>query len=488
MEKLPYPVIQKVIDKLGEKGIEFCESVLEEKIEVIIDKIYNEEVKVQLLDEKKGKDLKELRAYIFKNQFQKTKKRWLDAIVKSLEQTGKGTKHTELLKELELAESILELHSGEKFQYVYEVGSIEELKNKRLDEVRLWSTDEDKNIIDYIYIKDKTKKQQIRALTIDISLLLTTLCTTELNKDGTVYLEYADKLEENAIFSVSKGKLKFSSKPIFIEGEEYYVNEYNPSPEYSLRTLVGKNAIEDGNYRSELLDETDEMIYHAIMGNRTLDFVTNRKIYVDLPAIMNQVYASKSSKLADIIERRIRKMSYLKFTAFSKEQKQDYVIFGLFDNVAKQTSPNGNIIFEITVNDVLHQELIGKQVTRIYKEVLNKLENRLAKTIIFSLQKERLRAHLKNSNEGIFSYEFFLFRMRFRSRSKKENYTMIEECLEEIKNHKVAIKGFKRIGSEFHVEFIPVSSYEIDDLLPVSKWNAPLLQENSTQQIEMRLG
>jgi hypothetical protein len=460
--------------------VQLCESVFEEKVESVVKQLFEEKIK--------DKDLKKFRSDIYKNQFQKTKKRWFNSLLNSIENTGqknKKTKKTELLKEIEMAEIILQEHGLEGFKSLYKANSVDELIEKRIEEVRSWCENTDQKLIDYRYIKDKTINQQQKALTVDICLILTTFLLSELNSNGTIYLEYTDKLEENAIFAISRGKMKFSSTPILIEGEEYYVNEYTPSKDYSLRTLVDKDVIEEGKYRSELLDEIDELIFHVVMSHRTLDFVSNRKIYVDVYSIMKQVYSSKSAKLLDTIERRIQKMSYLKFTATKKGKEQDYVIFGIFDTVRKETGPNGERILEITVNDVLHQELIGQQVTRIYKEVLNKLENRLAKTIIFSLQKERLRAHLNQKNKGVFTYEFFLFRMRFRTKDKNKNIAMIEECLEEIKRHNVTIKDFKRVGNEFHVEFLPVSEQEINDLLPISKNNPPLTHhENEVKLIE----
>ena len=83
-------------------------------------------------------------------------------------------------------------------------------------------------------------------------------------------------------------------------------------------------------------------------------------------------------------------MAHVKFTFQSKNKEN--IIFGLFDNIQWDS---GNKTAIITVNDVIQKQIIERQVTLMYRDLVNRLEINLPKTIIFAVQKERLRMHLE---------------------------------------------------------------------------------------------
>lgn len=448
-------ILQQIKEELGEKGISLCIAKLNHEIDPFITQTIQEELSVR--------DVVEARAYVFKNRFQKTKKRWFKLLKDSTTKSAK--KKTELMKEIEFAKDFLERFNEKKFKELYDANSIDDLIQNILNDVEEWSKNEKKKLIDYKYIEEKTLLQMETALRIDIAMIALNLYTREYDGSTTnIYLELPNQLLSIPTFSVQRGKLNFSEEPLLIDGIEYYAQPYSPTEEFSFMTVVWKQDVDGGKISDKelrTLDGTDEKIYLAVMENRNnIDFIRDRSIYVNVGDIVTKTFGSDNSKNYQAVVTRMNKMAHVKFNLQSENKEN--IVFGIFDNIQWDREQKTAIV---TISDVLQKQIIERQVTLMYRDVVNKLKINMPKTIVFAVQKERLRSHLEGLCKSIFTYDFFVYRLQFKKRSKKANIEIIEDYLNEMKEQQVIIQDYKRIGDQFHVDFIPVMDYEVRDII-----------------------
>lgn len=453
-------ILKLVKEGLGEKGLKMCEEMFDNNVDNSIRSIIEEELK--------SKEPSEARLYVFKNRFQKTKRRWYksveDKVKKSEKEPIKG-KPTELFSYLEFAESFISHFSQQEFENFYKVTTIEELKMNRLEEIKEWSENEEAKIIDYLYINDKTELQRKTALQTDIAMIALNIYETKFDGSINPYREIPDHLLSIPAFSPQKGKLDFSSEPLLIDGMEYYAQPYMLAEGMMFSTMVGKSDVDGGivsDKELRLLDWTDEDIFDIVMGSRNnVDFMKSRSIYVNVREIMKKVYKSDSAKNHKAIVDRLNKMAHIKFNF--KSMNEGSIIFGIYDNI--QWDPKKETAI-ITINDIIQKQIIERQVTLMYRDVINKLDISMPKTVIFALQKERLRMHLEEgSTFSVFSYDFFKHRLQFKKKTKKTNIDIIKTYLNELQRVKDIILSYEISGDNFHVTFAPVMDYEVRDIL-----------------------
>jgi hypothetical protein len=102
----------------------------------------------------------------------------------------------------------------------------------------------------------------------------------------------------------------------------------------------------------------------------------------------------------------------------------------------------------------------------MYKDIMQKFELPLSRNLIFVLQKERFYCYSeKQPYKQSYEYSYFSHKLQFKGRNKKENIKLIEASLNEIIKHGVGIKSFSRQGEQFHLEYIPITEYEVEDLI-----------------------
>jgi hypothetical protein len=469
MKKIPIYFINKVIAQAGNRAKDLLHEIVKEPFHDFVEAI--------VLDAFLGKNTNDVRSHVLKNQFQKTKKRWYQALKKSIEIDEGKKKKTELLGEIEIGKEIEKLHGVEGFKKIYQVDSYEELKELRLKQTEEWTIDKSKKLIDYFYIRDKTKNQIEKALVVDITLTICDVLLKEFNGDlNDIVIVEPDFFVEHPVKTESKGKLNLSKEAINVDDRTYYYEEYQPSSAYSFLTLIDKTFLENPEIENKYLkslDDTDWQIFVEVMKRQTLDFVRERQIFIDIGDIVKKVYQSDNSKNYKMIVTKLQKMANITFNVI---QDDKLVVFGIFDNFEVERYSDGGRKALITVNDKIHQQYINDQVTRMYSDKINKFELETSKKLIFPLQKQRINCYLTGSDyTTAFTYDSFMHKMRFNgSRKKRDTIRLIENSLQEFVDKGVTIKGYKRIGDEFHIEFLPIETYEVEDLIKTYKENPQL--------------
>ncbi|MED4285609.1 hypothetical protein P4679_27140 [Priestia megaterium] len=389
-----------------------------------------------------------------------TKKRWAQAIIKDYNnQNAKASK--DLTQEYQFLKNYKDTYGNVKFQQLFMKKTPEEIIAEKIEKLNEWSNDTHSCLSNYPYILNKATNQIAKAIISDVAIIIGD--TLMKNYDGNiqdVVIEKPYSYVNHPIFAEGRGKLDLSVETIQQDMSEYRYNDYVPSSEYRLRTLVAQEYAEDKQV--SLLDNTDEKIFIEVLKQRNELFATQRKVVVDIGQVVKNVFNSISIENYNLVKDRLKKMTYVKFNAHTKNKE---IIFGLFETFKGDYGPDGWIA-EITVNDEIYQEYLNNQTIRMYKDSIKRFGLPLSRSLIFALQKERFSSYSQNrSYEQIYSYNFFASIIRFKSGNKRENMKQLRASLEEMVNHGTGIKSFICEGDKFKIEYIPVTKYEVEDLL-----------------------
>lgn len=466
MAKLPKYFIMQVWEEIishitlgkSETSTEGATSVVEDILNYFKD---NDEYHLiqRIYDESFKNDEIQENLRISRKRRNQTKKRWVQAVIKEYE-SPKGSKSKNLIQEHEVLTNFKKMYGDNRFKEAFGASSIEEVMQEKIESLQEWSKNTSSYLCNFIFLLDKTPSQIEKALTADIIVIIgDTLMSRYGGKIQDVVVEKPYSIVDHPIFSDNRGKLPLSEDILEENLSSYRYNDYSPSEDYKLRVLVSSEYADDKQVR--LLDATDENIFSEVLNQRSNMFATQRKIFVNIGTIVKNLFKSDGVENYRIVEARLFKMLNMRFNVFHKEGS---VGFGIFDFV-KVDYTNGWTA-EISINEQIYQEYLNKQTIRMYKDIIQKFELPISQSLIFALQKERFYCYSqKQSYKQVYDYSFFTHKLRFKSRSKKENYALIEASLQEIVDHGVTIKSFAREGEIFYIEYIKVTEYEVEDLL-----------------------
>lgn len=405
-----------------------------------------------------------------------TKKRWVQSALKDFN-NNKTKKKKELSKDYyQLSEYLI--HNGqEKFKQEYGKLSPEELIEEKIVLIKSWSEDTNSYLSNYLYLTDKSDSQITKALMADIVVIIgDTLLKNYNGRIEDVIIEKPYSYVENSIFTDTRGKMDLSEDFIEKDHLKYHYTDYEPSDEYSLRVLVNKELVDEGPVGE--LDGTDQRIFSEVLAHRNEVFATQRKIYVEIGKLVTNLFNSDGLENYKLVADRLMKMVNI---SFNVKKKNKYLAFGIFDYVEIDME-DGLWTAEITINEVIYQEYLKKQTIRMYKAVIQNFELPTSKNLIFALQMERF--HLRPENRSAFHqypYVYFLTKLRFKSKNKRENYKTIKASLEEMVRNQVCVEEFYQQGEHFYIKYIPITDYEVEDLLHSTPRVKELLQVSSSQ-------
>lgn len=191
-------------------------------------------------------------------------------------------------------------------------------------------------------------------------------------------------------------------------------------------------------------------------------FLEERRIVVDIRRIVLNVYGSDSIKNYNSVKRRLQKMANVRFNVVTPNRTLVFGIFEVLDIIKDETGEYA----DITVNGVVHRNIVEGNVVRAYSDKLNRLTGKISYGLIFPLQKERFLCYFRKTDyKGVYDYKFFTRRIHFRSKNKERNIEIIEESLKEFVEQGVTVKSYTRKNDVFFIEFLPVEPYEVQDLL-----------------------
>lgn len=415
---------------------------------------------------------------INKKRRNQTKKRWVQSSIKDYE---KGT--SKKLKELRKEYEDLTYYWAEKGEsnlvQKFFGETPEDIIADTIETLKAWCENSNSLLSNYPYILDKSQSQIEKALTADITVILgDTLLKKYNGKIQDVIVEKPYSYVDNPIFSDSRGKLELKENLTEDGSVGYHYNDYKVDTDYNMRVMVNSDYAQQRQVG--VLDKTDEKIFTEVLNYRDGLFATKRKIYVDIGKVVRALFKSDNIENYAFVAERLLKMLNVSFNIVTKER---FLGFGIFDYVDVKDE-NGIWMAEITVNEQIYQEYLNKQTIRMYKAVIQKFELPISRLLIFALQKDRFLGKDEQPNIQVYPYNYFLAKVRFKSRNRKENYKHIEDSLQEMVDHGICIKEFARVGDSFRIEYIPITEYEVEDLLHSSTRVKEILDISSSRLLK----
>lgn len=395
---------------------------------------------------------------------QATKKRWATYVAGSLKSKKKSDKKTELLKEVELLENLIEMYGISELKKLQDVDTIEELIQKRLKEIDEWYLDKETRLMDYKYIRDKTPIQIMKAIRYDAIIAIADILIKNFNGNlNKIIVDQALKITDHPVASTNLKKINISNESVLIEDKLHYISEYRPGDDYSLLTLVSEDIISEEKMLRAVDSKDLEIIRMIIsMSNRKL-FFEERKISVLIGDIVRSVYQSDNKQNYIAVKERLQKMANIRFNVIEPNKIH---VFGIIENL-KITPELGGEFAHVTINEEIHKNYVKGQVIRTYSDRLRYFESKASESLIFPLQKERFLCYFRQQFDYTveLDYTYFIHKVQFQSKRKDLNLSLVEKCLQDFVNQRVTVESYERKKDIFLIKFFAVESYEVEDLL-----------------------
>lgn len=409
----------------------------------------------------------------FYRKIRTTKKNWYKQLKKDVENRSFTPIHNE--------RDMLEKFLGSKFADENMVKSLENIKDKdqfvnsRLQEVEEWANDSKSLITDFIYLDSKKEYQIERAFHNDIVF---TICEYFKNAPRNFISHVFKDIVDNPIFADSRTKAEGEIVVDEVNNTKVLINEYKLDSDRTLRSIISAKDDEGIELsRTYLLDDIDQEIFQFAMENRDDEqFYNENKIVFDIRPLLLRIYGNTGKKSYESAVKRLKKIGAVRFEGRkigpNNEVTSDF-LYNLFQHVeVKKDEGTGRVYAEISLSNALHEEYVAKKTYKLYTPLVNRLENKLAKMLFQSFQKERIQAYLDGREiKTYYSYSFFTRRIRFRTKLIQSTLEKIEEALQSLKDANIFLKSFERKGRGFEIILSPLSQTEIADFFTREETN-----------------
>lgn len=386
----------------------------------------------------------------------RTKYRWFN------KEQEKGS---ELMKEIDAAKRLYKTLSlnGElnKIKLLY--GNIESYKDIEITMKKKFKTwlQNEFLLTDFRYLSTKKKHQIKKAFYNDAMYICFQLLNQKYphGKRSDV-TEYPYSMTTIPIDQTNRVKFDTSKLIIKSENEKYFRNLYVIDDDSIMHSLVDIEVLQKMFMAKTLrvLGERDVNIFFSVLSKRKSDFFATRTIEVNIGSIVKDVYKSKNKANYLRVKDSLYKMSYL--TTGIVNRSLDGFTFRLLDKVTTK----GNTAYVVVSSDVVNDFLEDRTV-KMYTDVINNLKLESSRILIFRLQKERINCYTENKTTFNTDLNYFKRALYLTNKRKDRNIKVIEKALDEIVEHKVTLKSYKRRGDMFELEFYPITEREKRDLL-----------------------
>lgn len=243
-----------------------------------------------------------------------------------------------------------------------------------------------------------------------------------------------------------------------VDNNEIVVLSVNEKPE-----KTGLSTRSEMSTALRTMDETDAKILSVVLANAT-DVVLDGKneIVMWLDDLYEKVSTEKrpSEYGRERIKSRLDKMVDYSYKITSENKKLN---FNFFDHIAQEETKNGTKL-TFSFGDMLYESIIQNKLINITRETLTKLEDPLAKILVYFLQKNRVFTLKSGKTETDITYAQIFRASRFPTANKKKNLDMICHALQNMIDNHSLVEKFTQNGDTFQVTFVPLSDEEKEDL------------------------
>ncbi|MEX3623778.1 hypothetical protein [Viridibacillus arvi] len=402
----------------------------------------------------------------FYRKKQLNKKNWIKALRKEMTDNVPNP----ISKEISSYKRLLNQHSTRKQEILelLSVAKLEDLYDKRIEELEEWAKDKNTLLTDYFYLDDLKVFQIIRAFETDVVYIIANYFK-EQNYDGQwtkaikqrpvelLHIPWADKVVK------TKPTITKETNDITVYSEEYKVGDHLIRAMFEVKKdelIYFKNVYALDNVDSDIIQYVLEQIgpeFYSDSGDIDIDLVKLAKaVYIN---------SARSGKVLDLLKQRIRRLatysqSYFVVDKENEKVKREYILNVFQEVVINEEEKRATI----KLAERIRENIINRELIEVYTDIKESLTNKASSTLIFSLQKERIDLHVLNKGyKKHFDYFYYQRKMRLHYKRLERNYQLISEALEEFEKINVIIKSFKRNGTGFDIEFLPLSESEIKD-------------------------
>lgn len=405
---------------------------------------------------------------------QKQKKRWLEYVKKELEDSqGKNRCNKDykyIMREVEYTKLLKEMRSDN-----LKLQDIDELIQRRLQQIEDWASDKNSLMVDFPYLKNLTPKQILNAFVYDLKhIIYNTLLDNYAGNPKAYIVSHPNiLLEMGALFGVSSRVPITVNQRINSDNENEFYYQYK-SGDKTIVSIVTQNK--DGQTVKPIflhnLDQDDMVLLLATLAFRKANFIKNKMIRVYFKDMAKYLNKTVCGKTYNFIKERYEKLFNRKFEIqyIKGGRKVEYKIrffqYMKFDIDDKYYDRS---YVDVQVSDFIAEQLIDMQTTNMYRNQLMSFTNPVAKLIMFPLQRHRLDCYIHNQDyRKTYSYDYFASNILFPPKnSKKQNIKMLIEAFEEFKKQNIIIHSVEYNDKKetFDVRFIPLSNIEIQDFI-----------------------
>lgn len=395
---------------------------------------------------------------------QLNKKNW----VKSLRKEIKAKKSNPIANEIEFFRQLISSQKDkkEKLKDLLPVENLEDLYDYRLNELDEWAKDKTTLLTDYIYLSYQKEYQIDRAFETDFVFIIADYFK-EKNYNGQWGKAIRPRPYELLNVPWADAPHMIKSNMEQRENDIILYNDYKVGDNVLIRSMFAVKPNERVYFKNTYaLDDLDSEIIEYVLENRGTRFYSDEKtVTIDLRKLGRVLYNSDGGKIIDLVKQRMRKIARYSQEYIIVDEKQEKVnaeyIVNIFQEVGfHEETQMAHIVF----SDRIHQNIINNQTVQVYRDITEKLTNPTARTLIYALQKERIDCYIQQTSyTRNFDYFYFLQRIRFRSKKIEQNLKVIEKALREFNDLNVLIRTFKRNGTGFTIDFVPLTESEKRD-------------------------
>lgn len=456
-----------------------CELFSDDTKEKLVNHIYNESASSpdnrkkrfenyvhQILDKHFSEELfdpTEIRSSYYRKR-QTNKKNWVKALRKEI----KTKKTNPIANQIEFFRQIITSQklNQDKLKDIIPVENLEDLYDYRLEQLDEWAKDTTTLLTDYIYLSYQKEYQVERAFETDFVFIIADYCKVK-NYNG----QWGKAIRPRPMDLLT---VAWADEPHIIKtnmeqrGNEIVLyNDYKVGDNMLMRSMFAVKPNERVYFKNiYALDDTDSEIIEYVLENRGTRFYSDEKtVTIDLRKLGRVLYNSDGGKNIELVKQRIRKIARYSQEYIIVDEKKEKVNAEYIVNIFQEVGFHEDTqLAHIVFSERIHQNIINNQTVQVYSDITDMLTNTTARTLIYALQKERIDSYINQTSYiRDFDYFYFLQRIRFRSKKIEQNLKVIEKALKEFQDLNVLMHSFKRKGTGFTIDFMPLTEVEKRD-------------------------
>lgn len=378
----------------------------------------------------------------------------------------------------------------EKCKSVYQVETFEEYERLKINELKKWVEDDEKDVRHYPYLSAKKPNAIETLLKHDIKYVTLKLIKKQFEKNNEMIS--IPNTMTNLAYDYTN-RLMFETKNIVtkkINGmdESFFRNVRVLTDTTTLESYLSVQALKEGLFEEnvKMLNAFDKKILTYLMSLQDEEFYRTGTMNVRIGDIVRGIGYTDSEKNYTAVKQSIIKMRYIRNEIRDKKLRTIEVkIFNHANIVAqpfqertKIVEKDGTVKEETVISHVefaqlefskdFVMEIVKNSTTSVYTRIIEQLDLNISQILVYPMQRERLACWKENPNaeelvltvNRSYFNRFVIFTTNRRDRQIK----LINSGLDEIKKSNFIIKDYNVVGDVYTIYFYPLTEQEIIDL------------------------